>query len=120
MDAATEATKAASSTEEKAQEENQEVRHGEKELSELRRTCKNGLFAVARILSQGDLQPKTFLVLVLCSPLFTAHSEHAADARAPADVLRYYLSASLMSFLTPIDVLFQVLARSTDLVHDMV
>eukprot|EP00974_Lingulodinium_polyedra_P086670 8401239-Lingulodinium_polyedra.AAC.1 len=94
---------AGSSSEAKQEDQgNKEVRRGEDILKSLRRKCKNSLFVAASILSRPELQTKTTLCLVFCSPLYEAHSQHAKDARAPEAVLSFYLQAALQAFLQPL------------------
>eukprot|EP00974_Lingulodinium_polyedra_P015677 1519713-Lingulodinium_polyedra.AAC.1 len=61
------------------------------------------MYVVGEILARDSLQMDVRTRTVLCNPLYNAHSQHAADVRAPDKALAYYLDQSRAKFLEPLN-----------------
>ena len=56
-------------------------------VQELRRSCKNTMLAALTVLSTEGLQMTVRLISVLCTPLYTAHSDHAVLVRGQVEAV---------------------------------
>ena len=112
--AAQAAADAAEASNAKASEEKESVKDktGAQQLKELRKNIKNTLFVALAVLCKDNLRFLVMLILEVTRPIWTAHSEHARDCRAPDNVLAFYMKAALESFMPVLEECASVLMNS--------
>ena len=81
-------------------------------VAELRKRCKNTLYVAGKILGMEELQSQVRLICTFCQPIHDQHSDNTVTARAPADVVAFYLGMARCSFLHP---LARMCGRLTDM-----
>ena len=95
-------SKAPSHPEDEGAAEDRRVATGNVEVAALRKKCKNTLYVAAAALSTSGLQRQVRLITALANPLYDVHAENARDARAPPDVLFYYVSMAKGVWVEPL------------------
>ena len=79
------------------------ARPGKQDMGELRKQYKNTLALSVAILSRDNIRNLVVVILEICRPIWTAHSEHARVCRAPRDVLAFYIRAARSDWLRPLE-----------------
>ena len=68
-------------------------------LTELRRVHGNTLLLSATVLSKLNLRLLTAILTEVCRPVFTDHSEHASECRAPQAIIDFYINAAQGAYM---------------------
>ena len=75
---------------------------GRADMGELRKQYRNTLALSVGVLSRDNIRNLVVIILEICRPIWTAHSEHARECRSPEQVQSFYVEAARCDWLKPL------------------
>ena len=76
-------------------------KEGRAQIKELRKQSKNTLFVVVAILSRDNIRNLVALILEVCRPIWSKHSDDAHRCRSPDNCLRWYYNSAHCDSMQP-------------------
>ena len=88
---------------------------GREQVKDLWKQSKNTLFFCVGVLSSDNMRNLVALILEICRPVWTAHSDQARIIRAPENVQMFYREYAVCSYLEPLEASAQVFLNTLKL-----